>query len=71
MAVYCHALGVLDLHEYRPLKVISVASAVRIEPWNAGWALRRLVESGYLQRGKPDNRVRTYRLVWSVKEKSA
>jgi hypothetical protein len=59
--IWAHAH--LDFEEYRPLKVAFVATEVKLKEVTAAWALKRLVDAGYLKAGEKVDRVRTYRLV--------
>jgi hypothetical protein len=73
LAVYVWALANLDTVDYRPVKVLALASKVHIKTNTAVDALRRLCAAGYLARGpRPHGEARHYRLLSSpVKVKAA
>lgn len=70
LAVYVYLCTTLDPHEFRPVKVESIACAVEVKYATAGWAINRLAEKGYIVQGPWADRLRTYRLVWSVKRRA-
>lgn len=63
LAVLLHEWDRLDEQVYTPIKVIRLAFELHLKEVTVGWALRRLVDAGYLERGPRDQRVRTYRRV--------
>ena len=75
LAVYIWCLEHLDTLEYRPVKILVLASGVRIKTNSAVFALRRLCETGYLAKGqRPHGEARQYRLYpapTAVKAKAA
>lgn len=62
LAVFLYLNQELDITEYRPVKVASVATELHLKPWNAAKALRRLTQAGYIEAGGKIDRVRSYRL---------
>lgn len=55
----------LCVNEHRPVKLSAVAFAVGIGEAAISRALKRLTAHGYLERGLPDGRLQSYRLVYS------
>lgn len=63
LAVFVYLLDALDTTDFRPVKVVAIACELRMAERSAGWAVHRLVETGYLEPGHATGRTRTYRLV--------
>lgn len=73
LAVYVWCLEHLDALDYRPVKILSLSAALHLRTNTAVFALRRLVEAGYIAKGpRPKGEARHYRLYPSpVKAKAA
>ena len=67
-SVYIHLVGVLDLDEYRIVKVTSLARRLAIHEDTASDALRTLCARGYLLKKPFDGRTSTYKLVYRRSE---
>jgi hypothetical protein len=59
-----HLMARLDVHEYREVKVASLAVEMRIKERTANDALLRLAHAGYLEMHHKQ-RPRAFRLLWS------
>lgn len=69
--VYLYLAKRLELMHFREVKLTEVAHEARVNERTAAWAIDRLRESGYIERGEKMNRVWTYRLIWSLEPKAA
>lgn len=55
----------LDVVTFRPVKHSAIENDLRMRGSAVGWAVNRLLERGYIERGKRDGKLMTYRLVYS------
>jgi DNA-binding MarR family transcriptional regulator len=63
LKVYVYLNHELDLTEFRPVKVRAIANELHLKMPTTSIALRRLVETGYIQAGPKVDRVHSYRLL--------
>lgn len=61
LSVLLHEWDELDDECFTPKKALRIAHELHMKEVTAGWALRHLVETGYLERGAGDDRPRVYR----------
>jgi len=71
LRVYLYLTRTLDFVSWRPKKLSEVEAGAHVHERHAAWALDRLRERGYIERGAKVDRVWTYRLVWSLDETQA
>lgn len=66
LVVYLHLLDMLDPVEFREVKQLALAARLEISERTIWGAIEKLVEHGYLRRGKVHpGEPRRYRLVYS------
>lgn len=66
LRVYLYLTRTLDFVSWRAKKLSEIEAGAHVHERSAAWALDRLRESGYIERGSKIDRVWTYRLVWSI-----